>query len=291
MLKQGIRDRDHEADKLSSANVELCSIIRHALEVMQRANVDLTGALHERIERHVPSALIPPVLFQGPSYANDSFSYPPVDIPYEQSNAFSAVPSMANGINRRCGAPMDTFSLPGRATKRRRGEAVTHDDALWNCPNSRTCLPGSERSGPIQDDHITAFTGPATGALAPIETSGQVAFAAGASSDQFPRMDSMPSQRYHQQASAEAYNDTNQSIDHPVSRGNTRPDSPVLEFESSSRHNVANPPLPQPMSGEQYYSMPGQLPWMGYDQGMTESDFLDTISEPHPWEDHFSRSF
>lgn len=277
-LKQGIRDRDHRANQLISANEELCSIIRHALEDMKRANVDLTNALHDRIQRHAPIALIPPVPFQGPSNAYNSSSYAPAGIPYEQSNVLPAVSSIANDIDRRAGAPMDTFSLPGPATKRRRGEAATHDDALWNCPNSRTYLPGSERSGPIQNDYNANSTGPATGALASIETSVQAAFAGLASSHQVPQLDSMPSQNYYQQASAEAHNDTTQPIGHHISCGDARPDSPVLGFESSSRHNVASPPLPQLMAGEQFPSTPDLLSWMEYEQTMTDDFFARSLT-------------
>lgn len=254
---------------------------------MQRANVDLTNALHDRIKRHAPSALISPVPFQGPSNAYNSFSYPPVGIPYEQSNALPATPSIANGVNRWDDAPINTLSLPGPSAKRRRREIATHDGQLWEYQNPRTYLPGSE----IQNKYNPDSTGPATGALASTETSDQTAFAAGASLHQFSRPDSIPSQRNHQQASSEAHNGTNQFVDRSVFCGYPQPGSPMLGFESSTRHNLASPPLPQPMSGEQYHSMPDQLPWMGYDQGMMDSDFFDAMSEPHPWEDHFSRSF
>jgi len=262
---------------------------------MRRANVDLTNALLDRIKRHAPIALRPPdPSSEGTSYANNSFSYPPyppVDIPYGRNNALPAASSIANGNDRRHDAPMNTFSLPGPSAKRRRGEIATHDGQLWDYQNPRTYLPGSEKAGPVQNNYNSGSTGPATGALASTETSDQTAFAAGASLHQFSRPDSIPSQRNHQQASSEAHNDTNQFVDRSVFCGYPQPGSPMLGFESSTRHNLASPPLPQPMSGEQYHSMPDQLPWMGYDQGMMDSDFFDAMSEPHPWEDHFSRSF
>ena len=297
-LEKELRDckQEHcrEVQKLTSSNKELRSIIKHALEDMKRENVDLTNALQDRIKLHAPSALILFAPFSwGPSYSNNPLSHPPGDIPYEQSNrcnASYAVSSIADINNHRDGTPMDICSLAGPATKRRRREIATHNDKFRDRPNSRTYLPESGRSSPIQDNYNTDFTVPATGALASIETSGQAPFAAGASSHQYPLLDSGPSQRYHQQAAAEGHFVTNQSIGPEVFRGDARPDSPMLAFESSTRHNVASPPVPQLISGEQRQLTPGQLPWTDLDQGIMEPDFLGAMYDPQPWVDHFEGS-
>ena len=69
-LRSTNRGHCRQINELRSANQELSSIIRHALEDMRRENVDLTNALHDRIEGHAPSALSVYFTENGPSMSS-----------------------------------------------------------------------------------------------------------------------------------------------------------------------------------------------------------------------------
>ena len=302
MLRGIDRERSNEAHKLVSSNEELCSIIRHALEDMKREGVGLSNALQDRIKRHAPSALgncfadkepaiSPTRRSQGPPYAVGSLSQAPVDTGYKRTNASNA---MSNNVPNICHlnqdhTPIDTSSLLGPAAKRRRRDGATNDE-IWEWPTSTSHLPAL--SVPVHGKNTTVSAKSTAGVFAFEATTGQELAAsalAGASSDQSTQREYMASRQDHQQAPTESENDAMRSIGHPLPRVDTRSDSPVHLFDSSPKHNNANPPLPQLMSGDQLHPTQNQPPWMGFGQEAISSDFFDTISESNLWGDHFDR--
>lgn len=265
MLKEVNRERCREVKELKSSNDELCSIIRHALEDMKREKMNFTNALHDRIERHAPSAL-------GSCFADmEYYVQRPKDVPYvvdsvfhapvgNGSNAMSSnVPAVAHRDCSQTGTP----SHLGPASKRRREETPALDER-WDQPNSRICLPASEYPRPNHRGDVAASAIPATSALASGTTSDQEIVAPGLIGFPFYLSGSMASQQDDQQSLIES------SINNPFPRGDARSNSPV-QLDSFPNHNITNPPLPEPEQG--------QLLWMPFDQSMMDSNFFGTIPE------------
>lgn len=255
-LKEVDRERFREVHELKSSNVELRSIIRHALEDMKREHIRMTNALQDRIKRHAPCALrsycaqteprVPSTrCSQDPPYAIDSVSHAPAGTVHKHINIFNAMSSNVPRVDRWDCSPTDTSSLLGPATKRRRWEVPTFDEC-WDQPNSRTHLPAPEHSGSIYRGNFAASAGPAAGTSASKTTSDQnvvTSALAGIPSYLSPQCGSMPSQQYDQQPSIESYDDIIRSFNNPVIRLNAQSDSPV-QFESLPQYNIANSPLP-----------------------------------------------
>ena len=122
MLREADRAHRRKICELKASNEELCSIIRHALEDMQREKVCLTNALHDRIERHAPSALASYITGLQPHASSSNLSKDaprnsgrtsqgPISTVHECSEAFESISASVPATRQHASARIDTYFI------------------------------------------------------------------------------------------------------------------------------------------------------------------------------------
>jgi hypothetical protein len=259
MLREA--DRKHRGDicELKSSNEELCSIIRHALEDMQREKVCLTNALHDRIKRHAPSALISyiarsqsqaSVSYQpeGAPHNGDQSSQGPFGTVHEWTDTFESMPASVPTTRQHNSARVDTCLLTRPTAKRQRREVPTCDDD-WICQLSILPKPLNESADFIPKDVIGAapISTPSFLASGPTDVRDAVGFeSAEPLTRQISQCDVVPWQQDFQHASMSwMYNDNDLPFSCAFLGGDVQPKSPAYHFEFNPRHSMVESGPPQ----------------------------------------------
>jgi len=254
MLREADRAHRRKICELKASNEELCSIIRHALEDMQREKVCLTNALHDRIERHAPSALASYIAGLQPHASSSNLSKDaprnsgrtsqgPISTVHECSEAFESISASVPATRQHASARVDTYLSGQRTTKRqRRGVHPCEDD--WDCQPSISPKPLNQCADSFNKDMSGAFTTSASNALASEPTNVQDA-GAFAFTEPLPRRishcDVMPWQQDFQQASMSwMYNDTDLLSSCATLGGDVQPKSPMFRFDFNPKHSMAD---------------------------------------------------